>query len=110
VLCELESFAIFSNGQSNVARICRKSYGDGTQFDLGVGSMANVPLLYWRKRQKKAKPLSAAPFKSEQEFEQTVFDTPAVLGDIYLLKRQVRGGGKPGIPDIIGIDPEGRQV
>ena len=69
--------------------------------------MSNIPLLYWRKSEKEAKPLSASPFKSEQEFEQTVFDTPAVLGDIYLLKRQVRGGGKPGIPDIIGIDPDG---
>src|SRR5580704_11813437 len=70
--------------------------------------MANVPLLYWRKKEREAMPLSASPFKSEQEFEQTVFDTPAVLGDIYLLKRQIRGGGKAGIPDIIGIDSEGK--
>jgi hypothetical protein len=32
-----------------------------------------------------------------------VFDTPSVLGDIYLLKRQVRGGGKQGIPDITAL-------
>jgi hypothetical protein len=70
--------------------------------------MANVPLLYWRKNGREALHLITNPFKSEQEFEQTVFDTPAVLGDIYRLKRQVRGGDKPGIPDIIGIDSEGK--
>lgn len=70
--------------------------------------MANLPLLYWRKNGNDAKSLNASQFKSEQEFEQTVFDTPLVLRDIYLLKRQVRGGGKPGIPDIIGIDSEGK--
>ncbi len=70
--------------------------------------MANIPLLYWRKSIREAMPLSASPFTSEQEFEQTVFDTPAVLGDIYLLKRQIRGGTKPGIPDIVGIDSEGK--
>src|ERR1700731_3020231 len=68
--------------------------------------MANIPLLYWR-RAKKAGLLAASPFKSEEEFERTVFDTPDVLGDIYLLKRQVRGGSKPGIPDIIGVDADG---
>jgi hypothetical protein len=68
--------------------------------------MAHTPLLYWRKGTK-AIPIGASPFKSEQEFEQTVFETPAVLGDIYLLKRQIRGGSKPGIPDIVGIDSDG---
>jgi hypothetical protein len=65
--------------------------------------VANIPLLYWRKGAKVV-PVNASPFKSEQEFEQTVFETPAVLGDIYRLKRQIRGGSKPGIPDIVGID------
>jgi Holliday junction resolvase len=26
---------------------------------------------------------------------------------MYLLKRQIRGGSKPGIPDIIGVDADG---
>jgi len=68
--------------------------------------MAKIPLLYWHKGAKVV-PIHASPFKSEQEFEQTVFETPAVLGDIYLLKRQIRGGSKPGIPDIVGIDSDG---
>src|SRR2546425_11042487 len=68
--------------------------------------MANIPLLYWRNGAKTLL-LNASPFKSEQEFEQTVFETPAVLGDIYLLKRHIRGGSKPGIPDIVGIYSDG---
>jgi RecB family endonuclease NucS len=64
--------------------------------------------LYWRKKNKETIPVNVRPFTTEEEFEQTVFDTPAVLGDIYLLKRQVRGGGKPGIPDIIGVDAQGK--
>jgi len=64
--------------------------------------------LYWRKKNKETIPVNVRLFTTEEEFEQTVFDTPAVLGDIYLLKRQVRGGGKPGIPDIIGVDAQGK--
>jgi hypothetical protein len=36
-----------------------------------------------------------------------VFETKGLLEDVYLLKRQVRGGKKPGIPDIIGVDSDG---
>lgn len=63
--------------------------------------------LYWRRQGRKVRTLEPAPFKSEQEFEATVFATPEIFADIFLLKRQVRGGGKPGIPDIVGIDSEG---
>ncbi len=66
-----------------------------------------MPTLYWQKKGGDAKLVALAPFKSEQEFEQAVFETPALLADIFLLKRQVRGGGKQGIPDIVGIDSEG---
>jgi len=46
-------------------------------------------------------------FKSEDEFEKTIFSTPEILEDIILIKRQIRGGSKTGIPDIIGIDQNG---
>lgn len=62
--------------------------------------MAN---LFWKTSQR-TKSLLAIPFKTEDEFEKTVFETPELLEDIFLLKRQVRGGKKSGIPDIIGID------
>jgi len=65
--------------------------------------MAN---LFW-KTPRGVKALLATPFGSEDEFESTVFGTSELLEDIFLLKRQVRGGGKSGIPDIIGIDSDG---
>jgi hypothetical protein len=65
--------------------------------------MAN---LFW-KTNKETKVLLDRPFKTEEEFERTVFETSELLEDIFLLKRQVRGGGKPGIPDIVGIDAAG---
>ena len=65
--------------------------------------MAN---LFW-KSPKGIKALLATPFKTEDEFEKTVFDTSELLEDIFLLKRQIRGGSKSGIPDIIGIDSDG---
>jgi hypothetical protein len=65
--------------------------------------MAN---LFW-KQGKATKSLLVTPFKSEEEFEKTVFETPQILEDIFLIKRQVRGGGKSGIPDIVGIDSDG---
>ncbi|MCI0553654.1 MAG: hypothetical protein L0287_22125 [Anaerolineae bacterium] len=65
--------------------------------------MAN---LFW-KTKAETKSLLATPFKTEEEFERTVFETSELLEDIFLLKRQVRGGSKTGIPDIIGLDNDG---
>ena len=65
--------------------------------------MAN---LFW-KAPKGTKALLDRPFKTEDEFERTIFETSELLEDIFLLKRQVRGGGKTGIPDIIGVDGDG---
>src|SRR5258706_2557626 len=65
--------------------------------------MAN---LFW-KTKTKTKSLLATPFKTEEEFERTVFETSELLEDIFLLKRQVRGGSKTSIPDIIGLDSDG---
>src|SRR5881296_3063912 len=67
-----------------------------------------MPSLYWKRRTGKVKPAPLAPFRSEQEFEQSVFQTPELLEDVFLLKRQVRGGAKSGIPDIIGIDVDSK--
>ena len=60
--------------------------------------MAN---LFWKTKQE-TKSLSSTPFKTEEEFEKIVFNTPEILEDIFLIKRQVKGGNKTGIPDIIG--------
>lgn len=65
--------------------------------------MAN---LFWKAKQGTTS-LLATPFKTEEEFEKLIFDTPEILEDVFLLKRQIRGGRKSGIPDIIGIDNDG---
>ncbi len=65
--------------------------------------MAN---LFW-KTSKGTKSLLATPFKTEEEFEKIVFETSELLEDIFLLKRQIRGGNKAGIPDIVGVDSDG---
>lgn len=62
--------------------------------------MAN---LFW-KTSDSTKSLLATPFKTEEEFEKTIFETQEILEDIFLIKRQVRGGNKSGVPDIVGID------
>lgn len=65
--------------------------------------MAN---LFW-KTPHGVKTLLSTPFKTEEHFEQTIFDTSELLEEIFLLKRQIRGGNKSGIPDIVGIDSDG---
>lgn len=65
--------------------------------------MAN---LFW-KTNEGITALLATPFRTEDEFERTVFGTSELLEDIFLLKRQIRGGNKAGIPDIVGIDSDG---
>jgi len=59
------------------------------------------------KNKTKTKSLNKTLFKSEEEFERLVFNTPELFSDIFLIKRQVRGSNKSGIPDIIGIDEDG---
>jgi hypothetical protein len=67
-----------------------------------------MPSLHWKKNASTTVNVALAPYRTEQEFEHDVFHTPEALGDIFLLKRQVRGGAKKGIPDIVGIDIDGR--
>lgn len=65
-----------------------------------------MPNLLWNKNKITNKLLST-PFKSEENFEKFILDTPEILEDIFLIKHQVNTGGKAGIPDIIGIDNDG---
>jgi hypothetical protein len=65
--------------------------------------MAN---LFW-KIDGETKSLLSTPFKTEEEFEKEIFNTQEILEDIFLIKRQIRGGNKTGIPDIVGIDNDG---
>lgn len=65
--------------------------------------MAN---LFW-KTLRSTKNLLSIPFKNEEEFEKSIFETQEILEDVFLIKRQIRGGNKPGIPDIVGVDKDG---
>lgn len=58
----------------------------------------------FRKTKKKLINLLPLPYNSETEFEKIIFETSGILADIFPIKRQIRGGNKTGIPDIIGID------
>lgn len=49
----------------------------------------------------------ATPFKNEEQLEKLVFSTPEMLDSVFLLDRQIRGGNKTGIPDIVGVDDDG---
>ncbi len=62
--------------------------------------------LLW-KTPRGTKSLLVTPFATEEDFEKTVFAAQDILEEIFFLKRQVRGGNKPGIPDIVGIDNDG---
>lgn len=66
--------------------------------------MAN---LFWKQKGRKTLNLVSTPFSSEEEFEKVIFETKEILEDIFLIKRQIRGGKKAGIPDIVGIDSDG---
>lgn len=65
--------------------------------------MAN---LFWKKGGE-TNSLVSTPFRTEEEFEKEIFNTQEILEDIFLIKRQIRGGTKTGIPDIVGIDNDG---
>lgn len=66
--------------------------------------MAN---LFWKQKGGKTLNLLSSPFTSEEDFEKVIFQTKEILEDIFLIKRQIRGGKKAGIPDIVGIDNDG---
>jgi len=55
--------------------------------------MAN---LFWKQKGKPTLNLISTPFSTEEEFEKLIFETKEILEDIFLLKRQIRGGKKDG--------------
>lgn len=66
--------------------------------------MAN---LFWKSKSKKTLNLVPTPFVSEEDFEKTVYNTNELFQDIKIIRRQIRGGKKSTIPDMIGIDSDG---
>jgi len=63
--------------------------------------------LYWKVNDQ-TRNLIPKPFKNESEFEAYVFKNQELLGDVYILHRQIRTGNKQGIPDMLGVDQDAR--
>lgn len=63
--------------------------------------------LYW-KIDGETRTLVEKPFQSESEMEKYIFANPDLLGDIYIIYRQIKTGQKQGIPDMLGVDQDAR--
>jgi hypothetical protein len=63
--------------------------------------------LYWKSGDR-TRSLVEKPFTSEAEFEKYILDNQDLLGDIYIIFRQVRTGSREGRPDMLGVDQDGR--
>jgi len=63
--------------------------------------------LYW-KTENFTRTLVEKPFRSEAELEKYIFANQELLGDVFIIYRQVRTGQRQGIPDMLGIDQDAR--
>ena len=63
--------------------------------------------LYW-KSNGQSRNLLPKPFKTEADFENYVFKNQDLLGDVFILYRQIHTGNKQGIPDMLGVDQDSR--
>ena len=63
--------------------------------------------LFW-KLHGETRTLIEQPFQSESEMEKYIYANPDLLGDVYIIYRQVKTGQKQGIPDMVGVDQDGR--
>ncbi|MDP8212197.1 MAG: hypothetical protein P9X22_02755 [Candidatus Zapsychrus exili] len=69
-----------------------------------------MPNLFWKNVNGKTVNVVESPFKSEEEFETYIYRTEEILGDIFILKRQIRVSSGKDILDMIGIDKENNVV
>lgn len=63
--------------------------------------------LYW-KHADQMRSLIDEPFDSEAELERYIFENQDLLGDVFVLHRQIRTGSKEGILDMLGVDQDAR--
>ena len=69
-----------------------------------------MPNLFWKDIKGKTVNVVESPFRSEEEFESYIYKTKEILGDIFILKRQIRASSGRDIPDMIGVDKENNVV
>lgn len=63
--------------------------------------------LFW-KINGETRTLVEKPFQSEAEMEKYIYANQDLLGDIYIIYRQIKTGQKQGIPDMLGVDQDAR--
>lgn len=63
--------------------------------------------LYWRS-EGQTRNLIHKPFDTEADFEAYVFENQELLGDVYIIHRQIRTGSRQGVPDMLGVDQDAR--
>jgi len=64
--------------------------------------------LYWKKSDNTTSNLVSTPFESEEKLETYLFKHQDLLQDIFIFHRQIRTGHKQGIPDMLGVDQDGK--
>lgn len=64
--------------------------------------------LYWKSSIGETVNLINQPFESEEKFETFIFKNQDLLENIFIFNRQIRSGQKQGIPDMLGIDQDGK--
>ena len=69
-----------------------------------------MPNLFWKDIKGKTVNVVESPFKSEEDFESYIYKTKEILGDIFILKRQIRASSGRDIPDMVGVDKENNVV
>jgi hypothetical protein len=63
--------------------------------------------LYWKSKGK-SRNILPKPFPNEADFENYVYKNQDLLGDVFILYRQIHTGNKQGIPDMLGVDQDSR--
>jgi hypothetical protein len=64
--------------------------------------------LYWKTSSGKTVNLVNTPFETEEKLESFIYQNQDLLENIFIFKRQVRSGNHQGIPDMLGIDQDGK--
>jgi len=64
--------------------------------------------LYWKTSAGNTINLVNTPFESEEKLEAFVYQHQDLLENIFIFKRQIRSGSHQGIPDMLGVDQNGK--
>jgi hypothetical protein len=77
-------------------------------FSASNNNRLNMQNLYWKTNEGRTVTLVNTPFENEEKLEAFVFQNQDLLENIFVFKRQVRSGSHQGIPDMLGVDQDGK--